>query len=241
MKSNLTFATLMGYLQHHYKEKSSTELCAQLTSIIQMPNEGPVDFILRCIKLREKLILTFKTSGEIEYDEILVSRLFLRNVERGLESNLVQQEIRPVLRSQGVLMKIHFQLLKEPWLMRKTEQGISLKDQVSRVVGNPAASGFDCSDPDKNKCGPESSKLISELTKALSAVTEQLVALRTDVDVLKTQCYNPVSYAPNRCGYKSCIEQNIRQCQHCFKCGASGNRGKDCENKKPDQSGEDLT
>ena len=86
-----------------------------------MPNEVSVDFILRYIELREKLILTSKTSGEmkLEYDEVLVSRLFLKSVERGSESNLILHEIRPVPRSQGVPVE----LLKEPQLMGG--QGIS--------------------------------------------------------------------------------------------------------------------
>ena len=94
MKSNLTVATLMGYLQHHHKEKSSTDLCAQLTSITQMSNEALLEFIQRCIKIREKLFLTSKTSEGIEYDEVLISYLSLRSVERG-----ILQEIRPVFMS----------------------------------------------------------------------------------------------------------------------------------------------
>ena len=43
---------------------------------------------ISCTELREKPILTSKTSGEIEYDEVLVSRLFLRSMEKGLEINL---------------------------------------------------------------------------------------------------------------------------------------------------------
>ena len=39
MKSNLTFAILMGYLQH------------QLNSITQIPDEDSLYFILRCIEL----------------------------------------------------------------------------------------------------------------------------------------------------------------------------------------------
>ena len=74
-----------------------------------VPNEGPADFIQRRIDLRKKLLLTSKTSGEIEYDEVLVSGLSLKSMERGLESNLIVQKIRPVLR---------------------TEQGISLKDPI---------------------------------------------------------------------------------------------------------------
>ena len=67
-----------------------------------MPNEELVDFILRCIEIREKLVLTSKTSGENKYDEVLATRLFLRCVERGLGSNSILQEIRLALRSQGL-------------------------------------------------------------------------------------------------------------------------------------------
>lgn len=93
-----------------------------------MLNERPLYFILRCIKLTKKLILTSAANGEIEYDEVRVSGMFLRSVERGLESNLTLQEIKPVLEEQ--LMKIYFQTLKKLQLMRGAEQGISLKDLV---------------------------------------------------------------------------------------------------------------
>ena len=57
-------------------------------------------FILRCVELREKLILISKTSGEIEYDKVFVSSLFLRSLKRGLESNLILQKKWPMLRAQ---------------------------------------------------------------------------------------------------------------------------------------------
>lgn len=80
--------------------------------------------------------------------------------------------------------------------------------------GNHAGSEFGFSDFEKNICCPESSKVVSELVKALSAVIGQLAVLRKYVDVLKTQ---GCSYPPNRCGYKSCIEQNVRQRQQLSK------------------------
>ena len=67
---------------------------------------------MRYIEQREEPFATSKTSGEIEYDEVLVSRLFFRIVERGLESNLILKEIRPMLRSQGEPMKMYFRQLK---------------------------------------------------------------------------------------------------------------------------------
>ena len=73
-----------------------------MISITQMPNEEPVDFILRGIELKEQIILTSQTSAEINYDEGLVSCLFLRSVEKRSESDFILQEIRPVIRYQGV-------------------------------------------------------------------------------------------------------------------------------------------
>ena len=148
-----------------------------------MPNERPADFILRCIELRGKLILTFKTSGEIEHDQILVSGVFLRSVESGLENNLNLQEIRPVLRSQGVTDEDILSATKRTAAEeRDRARNFSKRlSKVNSVIGNPTDSEFDYSDLGKSKCGQESSKVISELTKALSAVTEQLAALRKDV------------------------------------------------------------
>ena len=118
-----------------------------------MPNEGPADFILRYIELREKLILTSKTSGDIEYDEVLVSRLFLRSVERGIENNLILQEIRPVLRSQGVNDEDMLSATQRA-AADETDRAKNFSKRLSklnRVVGNPGGSEFDCSDLEKSK------------------------------------------------------------------------------------------
>ena len=101
---------------------------AQLTSITQMPNKGSVDFILRYTGLKEKLILTSKTSAEIVSDEVLVSRLFLRSVEEGLDSNLILQELKPVPRSQGVTDEDMLSATKKAGADERERQVSSLKD-----------------------------------------------------------------------------------------------------------------
>ena len=152
MKSNLTLAKLMRYLERNYEKKSSTGLCAELTSITQMPNEGLVDFILRCIELREKLILISKTSGEIEYDKVFVSRLLLRSVKRGSESNLILQEKWPLLRAQEETDEdILSPTQRTAADKRDRERNFFKKpSKVKKIVGNPAGSEFDCSDPKKS-------------------------------------------------------------------------------------------
>ena len=95
-----------------------------------------VDFILRCIELREKL--TSKTRGEIEYNEVFVSRLFLRNVERGLKSNLILHEIRLALRSHGETTEEILSATKRgPHDERDRARNFSKRStKVNRVIGD---------------------------------------------------------------------------------------------------------
>ena len=98
--------------------------------------------------------------------------------------------------------------------------------KVNRLVSKPAGSESDCSDRENSKCDPESSKVISKLTKALSAVTGQLAALRKDIDLSKTQGYNPVSFAPNRYGSKPMISSTS---DIHLRCGGCKNMRSNCK------------
>ena len=61
MKQNLDMPSLLNYLQHHYEEKSTPDLCVDLTATTRMPNETPVDFVLKRIKLIENFLYSSKT------------------------------------------------------------------------------------------------------------------------------------------------------------------------------------
>ena len=107
---------------------------------------------MRCVELREKLILISKTSGEIEYDKVFVSSLFLRSLKRGLESNLILQKKWPMLRAQE---KTNEDILSATQRTaddkRDRERNLFKKpSRVKKIVGNPTGSEFDCSDPKKS-------------------------------------------------------------------------------------------
>ena len=53
--------------------------------------------VLRCTELREKLILLSKSICEIEYNALLIFKLFLRTLEREFENINILQEVKPVL------------------------------------------------------------------------------------------------------------------------------------------------
>ena len=139
-------------------------------------------FIVRCIELKEKLILKFIASRQINlifFFSFFFSRLFLTNVVRGLEMNLILQEIKLVTTSQRVTSKeIYLASQRAATKDRDNARYFSKRSsKVNRVLGNAAGSKFVYSDLDKNKCDPEYSKVVTKSAKILSTVTRQLVSV----------------------------------------------------------------
>ena len=118
-------------------------------------------FIVRCIELKEKLILTFIASRQINF--IFFSRLFLVNVIRGLEINLILQEINLVTTPQGVTIEKIFLASQRAATKDKDIARYFSKrsSKVNSVVGNPVGSEFVYSDLDKYKCDQNTVKLFS--------------------------------------------------------------------------------
>ena len=117
-------------------------------------------FIVRCIELKEKLILTFIASRQINF--IFFSRLFLVNVIRGLEINLILQEINLVTTPQGVTNEKIFLASQRAATKDKDIARYFSKrsSKVNSVVGNPVGSEFVYSDLDMYKYDPEYSKVV---------------------------------------------------------------------------------
>ena len=100
---NLTFSRLMKFLQSHFVERNTTDLCQHLSSITQGSQETAAQFVYRAMSLRQKLIVLLKSpAAEINYDQNLVQRLFLKSLETRLTSKTIVTEIKPLLRNPRV-------------------------------------------------------------------------------------------------------------------------------------------
>ena len=94
----LSLQRLHQFLQSHFEEKSLTDLCGKLTSIIQLPEESEYSYVMKCIEVRRKVLLA-SSKSDIKYDKGLMMKLFYRTLERVLLSSYVVQKIKPLLRS----------------------------------------------------------------------------------------------------------------------------------------------
>ena len=96
--ADLNLERLLSFLEAHFDEKSTTDLWSKLTSMAQSPEESSYSFVLRCIELRQK-ILVVSDKSDIKFDKPLLDKVFCRTLERGLSSTYVVQEIRDKLRA----------------------------------------------------------------------------------------------------------------------------------------------
>ena len=99
--SNLSLAQLQKYLQSHYGKQNATDLANNLTSMVQFPSKSSYVFVMRCIEMRQKLIMS-SDKADIKYDRALVQKLFLRTLERESLSEVVVQEVKHLLRQDSV-------------------------------------------------------------------------------------------------------------------------------------------
>ena len=96
---NLSLNQLLQYLEAHFDEQNATDLFSKVTSMVRLPEESDYQYVMRCVEIRQKVILTSNKS-DIKYDKELVRKLFYRTLERGLLCSYVIQEIKPLIKNK---------------------------------------------------------------------------------------------------------------------------------------------
>ena len=109
--TDLNLDRLLNFLEAHFEEKSTTELWSKLTFIAQSPEESSYSFVLRCIELRQKILIA-STKSDIKFDKPLLDKVFCRTLETCLSSTYVVQEIRNLLRTGVSEEELIFEVTK---------------------------------------------------------------------------------------------------------------------------------
>ena len=99
--SSLSLAQLQKYLQSHYEKINVTDLANNLTSAVKFPSKSSYAFVMKCIEMRQKLIMS-SDKADIKYERALIQKLFLRTPERGILSQVVVQEVKHLLRHDSM-------------------------------------------------------------------------------------------------------------------------------------------
>ena len=107
-KHDLSVDFLLEVMRSHFHEKDSSTVFAELGNSVQGLNEYCLEFVVRMLVLRQKVLDLGEREG-CPYDEKLVQTRFLRTLEVGIRNDNIRGELRSIFSnvkiSDGVLMK----------------------------------------------------------------------------------------------------------------------------------------
>ena len=252
---DLTLGRLMKFLQSHFVERNTTDLCQHLSSITQGSQESSTQFVYCAMSLRQKLIVaSYSPAAEIKYDKSLVQRLFLKALETGLTSEKIVTEIKPLLRNPKTTDE---DLIFAVGQAASCDQQRNMKLTKSKIRQpgrvNALETGFESEDEIRHIDMYQSNKKVyssSELVTLLKSVQCELSSLRTEMNTLKQKGGrdNEIekkepdpntergdkekSYLCNRC-----LGNKETNCSHCFKCSGEGYIARRCPSGRCQENG----
>ena len=101
---SITVPRLRKILCSHYKDGSATDLCQQLLTMSQNPNENPVNFLIRAMDCKQKILFACReeTASGLKYSPGFLNGLFHRSVESGLAGDTIRMQLCSLLQDANI-------------------------------------------------------------------------------------------------------------------------------------------
>ena len=183
---NLSLNQLLQYLEAHFDEQNATDLFSKVTSMVRLQEESEYQYVMSCVEIRQKVILTSNKS-DIKYDKELVRKLFYRTLERGLLCSYVIQEIKPLIKNktsdEDVIAAVTKTSAteKERNLVHGKHHKKALRVyEVGGTCNRPGQAEMD------HKFNNSSSGKVDKLLSAVNALTKQVKSLFFSMNMIYT-------------------------------------------------------
>ena len=183
---NLSLNQLLQYLEAHFDEQNATDLFSKVTSMVRLPEESEYQYVMRCVEIRQKVILTSNKS-DIKYDKELVRKLFYRTLERGLLCSYVIQEIKPLIKNKtsdedviAAVTKTSATEKERNLVHGKHHKKAVRVYEVGGTCNRPSQAEMD------HKFNTSSSGKVDKLLSALNALTKQVKSLFFSMNMIYT-------------------------------------------------------
>ena len=215
-----------------------------MSNSVQMSSESEIDFCLRVMCLRQK-VLTLSREENCPFDETLVRKRFFHAIFTGLKHNSIRLELQNVLKA-GVLSDEELLAEISVTASIELEHINKIKCKSSNQVSAVSHQEKNDSEIIENNKKKKENVLLAEINKLNAKVNELSSSVCNDIREVKEQLalgYNKESLPLKtefdsrrrprrifRC--QNCNRSNSSFCNHCFLCGASDHRKKDCQNSK---------
>lgn len=243
-KIDLSLNNLRQILRAHCAEIDATVLYQQLTKATQGANETPLDFLIRVLDLRQKILFASeRTQSSLKYNKELVQSQCFQSIMTGLLNDNVRAEMRMYLQDENSTDEL---LLQKMQIAQYNESERALKAKANRSTFRAGLNAVEqaeaLDDPHINQPVAKPNKLtkdnslftkIEESNAAIRELTGQVASLvqtvhrdkRNDSDE-QTKTFKKSTPRQGR----QCIvcQQENKDCNHCFKCGSDSHWAKGC-------------
>ena len=205
-KPTLKLKEVLAFLRDFYAEKTAAEWFTQLANCVQRTDEKPIDFVLRALEARQRVIAA-SNAEEGQFEEKLVRATFCRAIRTGLQSGAIRNHMKPFLDPAAEVSDDN--LLKQINIITAEKDEISAKQKETQKMPAKPAVGAIAAEDDRYI------KLMKPLVDSVAELTKQMK------DLQAKQQPRQRGWRQQRDGRcKECQKNNINKCEHCFKCGA---------------------
>ena len=222
---------LRKIFRSHYKEGSATDLYQQLLTMSQNQNEDPVNFLIRAMDCRQKILFACReeTETDLKYSPSLVNGLFRQSVETGLADDTIRMRLRSFLQDAAVddeslINEMQLAVLAETERKKK----FALSAKVKKV--NEISAVEKCSSQNTPKTVDNSEKILA----AVEQMRCEVAAIKTELNEVKNS--QKEAGKPNKTMQRpmctSCKEAENSNCDHCSICGSSDHFFRGCKQRK---------
>lgn len=252
----ISLDSIIEILRSHFKEKDSAAVFNELSNAVQQTNETCLDFVLRLLCLREK-VLCLSIEEKCPYDEERLRKTFFHTMFTGMRNANIRNELRENCRNDlkmgdEILMKLVSESVANE---SERNEKLVLAKQKNATVNVINSENIVNSKEQLNKKNPfsEIEKLktshleeIRELKAELSEIKSSLAGSAISDDMRRDDVRPGLHYSKfsnrgrgsyrqfrnssrNRCS--QCMDKNLFKCNHCFKCGSTEHRMFNCLEK----------
>ena len=229
-KRTVTLPSLIEVMRSHFREKDSTSIFSELSNAVQAANESCLDFIIRVMCLREKVVSLSVEEG-CPYDVHLVSQRFSHTILTGLRNNNIRNELRYFLKqsfSDEELLKVVTEAVAN-----ELEHSEKTEKKIVKIQSVVAENSIEKNKKEKDTPLPKQiqelrcdmSTMRSELQEIKALLQNDAKAERKNQNERRNQNFAPRYKQFRKC--QTCYANNV-QCFHCFHCGSAEHRVANC-------------
>ena len=218
---DITLSKLRKILISYFRESSATELFQQLATLTQSANDDPQTFLMRSLKLRQKVLFVSKElDASVKYDQKLVQNLFLYSIETGLCYDVIRVKIRPHLQKPNVSDDLLISELNKA-ATTKTERKMKFGQAKQRVPKTVCK----IDSPDKSV-----SKTPNKLVEQVASMQTEITSLR---EAINSMTATSVPATKSKLKHSHTCEKyqksSVQAYQHCFHCGSDEHFARGCK------------